>query len=500
MTAVPPAAAPLAARLPPGEVVRELARPRSGADHLRARATTAAAAGIGVVLLMAVTIAGIPDLVRPEMVPTSVQDDLSPFLRQPGLRPGTVLAALLLVLPFAALAVQALRVGSTALLRQAGLLALTGATPADLRRIRVVRTRAAFLRGGLVAGPVYLLLWLALGVALPPGSRLLPTPQWWLPMAWAGVVLLMLGTGALLAVRAPRTTADDGDALGAALAEPRRGSGRVPALGWALTCGAGALALLFSGFIGGGPSGSPVLLLLQLGGVVVLAGVSAALLLARRAARSDRSRRTLLGRRRVRPARRVRRGDAAVAALAGAQRRANPVAAGTVGGVLFVCGLSFGVEAVFSAGLFVQETGYRPTDLGFYLGGAALAAAVAGVGIVVALLALALSLTDHLLAVRRSVAATAALGLEPRRLLAVQAKALTGTTVPAVVAGTLVAGLLMAQSYLFSYPGRGWVVLVAVVVTAALAGGLISLACRLVVALLAGRVRAASALEHLRTP
>ncbi|MEH3076476.1 MAG: hypothetical protein PGN11_07300 [Quadrisphaera sp.] len=173
---------------------------------------------------------------------------------------------------------------------------------------------------------------------------------------------------------------------------------------------------------------------------------------------------------------------------------------GTVGGVLFVCGLSFGVEAVFSAGLFVQETGYRPSDLGFYLGGAALAAAVAGVGIVVALLALALSLTDHLLAVRRSVAATAALGLEPRRLLAVQTRALTGTTVPAVVAGTVVAGLVMAQSYLVFYPGRGWIVLVAVALTAVLAGGLIALACRLVVGLLAGRVRAASALEHLRTP
>lgn len=498
MTSGPLTAAPLTARPLPVEVLRELARPRSGVDHLRARATTAAAAGIGVVLLMAVTIAGIPDLVRPGMQLTAAQEDLSEFLRQSGLRPGTVMAALLLVLPFAALAVQALRVGSLALQRQAGLLALAGATPVDLRRVRVARTRAAFLRGGLWAAPAYAVLWLLLGVALPPGSRLLPAPQWWLPLAWVGVALLLLGVGSLLGVRAPRTSQDDDGALGAALTEPGgRGEG-VPPSWWAWGCGAGAVALLLGGYLVVGPKPGPVLLLVQLGGVVLLAAGCAAVLLARRAARPAYSRPRSC--RRVRPARSVRRGDAAVVALAGAQRRANPVAAGTVGGVLFVCGLSFGVEAVFSAGLFSYDSGYGPSDLSFYLGGAALAAAVAGVGIAVALLALALSLTDHLLATRRSVAATAALGLEPQRLLAVQAKALTGTAVPAVLTGTLLSGLLFSQRYVFVYPERGWTVLVAVVVAAVLAGALISLACRLVVALLAGRVRAASALEHLRTP
>jgi hypothetical protein len=496
VTAVPLAPAPPAARRLPAEVVRQLAQQRSPADRLRARATTAAAAGIGVVLLLAVTISGIPDAADPDSYqPHAAQPGLAPFLAQSGLRPGSVVAALLLVLPFAALTVQALRVGSLALQRQAGLLALAGATPADLRRVRVARTRAAFLRGGLLAAPAYAVLWLLLGVALPSGTRLLPSPQWWLPLAWVGVLALLVATGRLLGLRTPRAGQDDDGTVSAALSRQDLVAGGPPQLRWAVASGGAAVLVAVGGsrVVGGTPLPAFLALLCL---VVLLAGVCAALLVARSAAGSPPARR----RQRVRAARRAGRGDAAVAVLAGAQRRANPVAAGTVGGVLFVCGLSFGVEASLSAGLLTPADDYLPSDLAFYLGGAALAAAVAVVGICVALLALGLALSDHLLATRRSVAATAALGLEPRRLLAVQRRSLTGSAVPAVVAGTLVSGLLYSAGVSSRYLLLPWVPYVVVVVAAAAAGLLVALACRLVVALLAGRVRAASALEHLRTP
>lgn len=497
MTSGPLTAAPLTARPLPVKVLRELARPRSAVDHLRARATTAAAAGIGVVLLMAVTIAGIPDLVRPGMQLTAAQEDLSEFLRQSGLRPGTVMAALLLVLPFAALAVQALRVGSLALQRQAGLLALAGATPVDLRRVRVARTRAAFLRGGLWAAPAYAVLWLLLGVALPPGSRLLPAPQWWLPLAWVGVALVLLGVGSLLGVRAPSTSQDDDGTVSAALSRQDLVASGAPSLWWAAASGAAAVLVALLGVRSVSSASTPLpVFLAVLCLTVLLAAVCAALLVARAAAAPPRSRR----RRRVRGVRRAGPGGAAVSVLAGAQRRANPVAAGTVGGVLFVCGLSFGVEASLSAGLLAPSYGYSPSELGFYLGGAALAATVAVVGIFVALLALALALSDHLLATRRSVAATAALGLEPRRLLEVQRRSLTGSAVPAVVTGTLLSGVLYSVGISSRYLQQPWVPFLVVVVVATAAGLLVALTCRLVVAVLAGRVRAAAALEHLRTP
>lgn len=496
MSAVPSVPAlPAAGRLP-AEVLRELTAQRTPADRLRARATTAAAAGIGSVLLVAVAIAGIPDLVRPGMQLTAAQEDLSEFLRQSGLRPGTVVGALLLVLPFAALAVQALRVGSLALQRQAGLLALAGATPADLRRVRVARTRAAFLRGGLVAAPVYALLHLALGVALPPGSRLLPTPQWWLPLAWVGVVALLVGGGSLLGLRPPRAGQDDDGTVSAALSRQDLVAGGTPSLRWAAASGSAAVLVAVLGVsVVSSPSAPLPVFLAVLCLAVLLAALCAALLIARAAAGPQAVRR-----RRVRGVRRGGRGDAAVHVLASAQRRSDPLAAGTVGGVLFICGLSFGVEASLSAGLVAPAYGDGPAEIGFYLGGAALAAAVAVVGICVALLALALALTDHLLATRRAVAATAALGLEPRRLLLVQRRSLTRSAVPAVVAGTLLSGLLYSAGISSRYLEQPWVPYLVVVVAAAGAGLLVALACRLVVALLAGRVRAAAALENLRTP
>jgi hypothetical protein len=200
---------------------------------------------------------------------------------------------------------------------------------------------------------------------------------------------------------------------------------------------------------------------------------------------------------------RLGRRDTAVGLLAEAQRRANPRACGAVAGVLFVCGLAFGVAAAFSTSIVLpldEPQEGAATDVAFYLGGAGLAAVLGLVAALVALVALALMLTDHLLTARRSVAATAALGADLRRLRAVQDRALTATAVPSTVVGTLLAGVaysLLASG--LSVDRLPWS-LAAVVVTAALAGLLVTGACRLVSASLTGRLRSAAALDHLRTP
>ena len=118
---------------------------------------------------------------------------------------------------------------------------------------------------------------------------------------------------------------------------------------------------------------------------------------------------------------------------------------------------------------------------------------------VVALLALALSLTDHLLGARRAVASTAALGTDLRRLVAVQTRALTTTAVPATAAGALLAGMLFAP-VLVGEPVDGLAALAVAVGVTLLASVLVALACRAIAALLSGRVRSAAALENLRTP
>ena len=203
-------------------MLRELSRSRTPVDRLRSRATALAAAGMGVAAIAAASIAGLrateptgvtiysSDETGVEVVEEQLQvgGGLAPFLAQDGLRPGAVLTAVLLVLPFTALALQALRVGSLALDQQAARLSLAGATPTDLRRVRVRRGALAFGAGGLLAGPLHLLLWLALGPAVPPGWRLLPVPQTWLLLVWPAVAGGLAAVGAVLAVRSGRRRPD----------------------------------------------------------------------------------------------------------------------------------------------------------------------------------------------------------------------------------------------------------------------------------------------------
>ncbi|WP_432542242.1 hypothetical protein [Kineococcus sp. SYSU DK002] len=489
------------------EAVRSMTTVRSRVDRVRARATTASSAGIGVALLIAGSVPTVQDTV---FTGTSYWTDadgrqfsedtfeaaggLAPFLAQPGLRPGFVVAAVLLVLPFLALAVQALRVGQVVEDRRARQLLIAGATAADLRRLRTARTTAAFLRGGLAAGPLYLLLWLVLGFALPAGYRMLPPLHWAMPLVWLATIAVLWVLARVLGFTAFRRQ----DVLvwqrtGAAPTVPSR-------MFVLLTAVSGAVLLLVSPAVGGQVADDvlfPVVLVVALILFVLAVGAG----VARSSVGIFRTRDApaeTYGRRR----RAVRgRGDAAASLLADAQRRGSTTAVTGVAGVLFLCGLSFGVEAALAAGTLMDEN-YTSDDLRFYLGGTALAAAVGLVAAVVAIAALVLSLTDQLLGNRRAVASTAALGVPTSRLVRVQALSLLRTAVPVTSIGVLVSSLPYS-ALMLGWPVREsatwWAALLPLAV-AVLVAAAMTCACFVLARALSGRVRAAAALENLRVP
>lgn len=480
---------------------------RSRVDRVRAIATTAAAAGIGLALLVAGSVPTVQDTVFTgtsywtDAAGREVSEDtfeaaggLAPFLAQPGLRPGFVVAAVLLVLPFLALAVQALRVGQVVEDRRARQLLIAGATSADLRRLRTARTATAFVRGGLAAGPLYVLLWLVLGLALPPGYRMLPPLHWALPLVWLAVVGVLRVLAQVLGATAFRRQD--------VLVWQRTGTGAgVPSrLFVVLTAVAGAVLLLVSPAVAG-QGASDVLFPVVLVVAVVLFVLAVGAGVARSSVGLVRTPDVPAGTQ-ERRSRRVRtRGNAAASLLADAQRRGSTTAVTGTAGVLFLCGLSFGVESTLAAGT-LADRGYTAEDLRFYLGGTALAGAVGLVAAVIAVAALVLSLTDHLLGNRRAVASTAALGVPTSLLVRVQALSLLRTAVPVTSIGVLVAALPYSLAMLLQplpQPALRWAALlppaVAVVVAALMAG-----ACLVLARALSGRVRAAAALENLRVP
>ncbi|MGI4893894.1 MAG: hypothetical protein ACRYF3_02135, partial [Janthinobacterium lividum] len=266
------------------DAVRSLTAIRSHSDRVRSRATTAAAVGIGVALLIAGAVATVHDSVLtgstvgyPTADGGSVVEEirepagrLAPFLAQSGLRPGVIVAAILLVLPFLALAVQALRVGRVVEDRRSRRLLTAGATWRDLRRLKVARTTAAFVRGALLAAPAYLLLWLVLGLALPPGSRLLPPPAWPLPLVWLVVIGVLWGLGHGLAASSVRT---DHTAVLRCTGLPRQAPSRLFVL---LFAASGVAVLCAAPVVSAAPALLPVLLIVAVVLLLIAAGAGSA--------------------------------------------------------------------------------------------------------------------------------------------------------------------------------------------------------------------------------
>jgi hypothetical protein len=392
-----------------------LARPSSRADRGRFLLIAVATSLAGGLLIAIAHIVRIPVGNGSE----AGQHGLANYVTESGLRPGVVIAALLLAVPVLALAVQALRVGSVARDRRMAALRLAGATPRDVRAIAAAEAAGAAIAGALLAAPAYLLLWLVVGALPPSGARMLDAPDALDLAAWALLAPVAAVAGAIAGAAIHGRAVVEPLGVRRRARAPRPGRVNLAVLlgGLALVIGALVAVPRFSR-VGGGEG---VLIVASLTGVLLVAFAAGTRLVLRSA--------QLLARRR-----------GAEALLASRRLRADPRSAGRVAGVLLVCGVALGFESVLlSAQLFPSAGLDRQID-SFYLTGYAAAGLVVLAGAGVAVLTMLVGAADALLDARRPLATLGALGVDEGLLLRVLARQLSATAVPAIVVGVLVGG------------------------------------------------------------
>jgi len=453
-----------------------LARSSATSERARFALVAAATAAAGGLLLAGGRIARFADPAGDGVVAvySSPEQGLARYVTESGLRPGVVLGVLLLLVPVLALAVQALRAGSVARERRVASLRLAGASPGAVRRIAGAEAGLAALAGGLLAGPAYGLLWLVLGVLPPASARLLPAPDRVDLLAWPAVVALAALAGALAGATVGRTVVLE--SLAVRRRAPAGGPGRAGlvsvALGVALVLG----GLSLVGLARGDSAGDLPIYAALLGVLLVALGGGPRFV-------------RVLGRRSA------RRGDAE-ALLAGRRLEVDATSAGRVAGVLAVCGLSLGIDALLVVDALTSP-GTRD-DLAFYLTGSGLAALGVLLAAAVAVLTLFVGAADQLLDARRPLATLAALGVEAGSLERVLRRQLSIAAVPAVMLGVLAGGSVAALAEGETAAGVLASVALPTVLTAAAAGAVVALAARATARLLRGRIRAATEPENLR--
>ncbi|MGP3756357.1 FtsX-like permease family protein [Streptomyces sp. IBSNAI001] len=311
------------------------------------------------------------------------------LLNQPGERAGVVLTLVLLLVPVLGFLGQCARIGAVHRHHRMAAMRLTGATPAQVRRIAAVEAAFPSLPGS-VAGCALSAALLAAAGHTPP------------PLAWAGFAVVVLAVpvaAALVGVLALRRV------VASPLDEVRRaGPERGPraAFGF-LAAGAliSAVGMLLIGPTSVRAAAFPVLVValvfLTGAGVIWAAGASAA----------------YLGRRLNRRAR-----NAAVLIAAGRLAHDPWAAARTHAALLLVTvvGVAFvGVRGVMLDRL--HDDGTLPEDLAFYTTGIDLAGAAVLVALAISLCGLAVGTAESLATRRKGLAAQAAAGV-PRTVLA----------------------------------------------------------------------------------
>ena len=409
-----------------------IARPRTSAGRSRALLVAAGSGVGGGLLISAAAVLRVPgqtiEYVEGGLVYTS-SGEYSPLVTQAGLRPGVITGILLLVLPALALTWQAVTTGSARRTAVHEGLRLSGATPAELRRIAVLEPAVAGLAGGLLAGPVYLALSVLLHDAAPVSARLLPGLAPLDVIAWLVVVVL--------------TTLVAGTA-GARAATPQP---RQPVRAWPrlLAVAVGVVALVAVISMPRDPAQRALATTLNCAALTVLA-----LGLLSTGALWVRSR-----------ARRLSSSGTAVDVLAagGLHTLAGP--AGRTAGTTCVAGLTLGVAGSLVGILLAPEHSMADALPALLLTGLAALMAV-----LAAIAAMALAAADDLVTTGRAVASTAALGADPAVLEQVQHRRLT-----AVTTGPLLAGVLLGSLYAVPElsPAAGGTVLATIALTALLA-------------------------------
>ena len=179
-----------------------LADPRNAATRTRTRLVAAGTAVAGGLAIAATTVLRVPTVsVHESAVAQAPDPRFSALVTEAGLKPGVVTGIVLLLVPALTLAWQAVTTGSARRATRSEALRVAGATPSDLRRVGAVDAGVGGLLGGVLAGPVYLLLWLVLGPVAPASARLFPALAAADLLSWAAVTAL---AGAVAAVAGTR--------------------------------------------------------------------------------------------------------------------------------------------------------------------------------------------------------------------------------------------------------------------------------------------------------
>ena len=343
----------------------------------RRLATTAVCAGVVAVLLLWV--------VAVLRLPGQVDEHLFPLLGEAGLRPGVVLALLLLTTPVLLLLYQLLRLGTTDRSRRLSVLRVVGATPLQVRLLSTAELVVPALVGAAVLGPVgYVVLRATFGSSrvddpglldpLRAGGGLVPVSVSPTVLDGVGVVLLVGLLCGLVGWLVSR------DVIVSAHAHARRATSRRPRP-W-------PLVLLVAGFVVAVP--------LLANSVVVVVGVGLAalgLLLSGPWVAAASGRRA------------SQRATTVADLLAGARTGADPWAAGRAVAPVAVVGL-VGAGAAF---VLVDVVAYGGLS-GFFLVSLALVALAMLLVLVLVVLALAAHSVETLTEHRRSTASLAAAG------------------------------------------------------------------------------------------
>jgi hypothetical protein len=468
-----------------GDVLWHLARPRSHADRRRERLVALAVACTGAFLLAAFAIislrgdVGYLVKILPDggELSESVYDPqgLAPYLAESGLRGGTAFGAALLAVPFVLFGVQALRTGTAARERRLAALSLAGATRPQLRRLAVLEGTRAAVTGAVLSGPLYLLLWLVFGLALPHGARMLPALRPIHLVGWVVLVVLLAGGGALAAGWAARPATVS--PLGMVRRAPRPlgpAQAVLPVVGLVvLVLGFAALVL---------PTGATVkdgsIYVIMLGVLVfaLTAGPWSVLLVGRRAARSPDL----------------------TTGMAGRRLLADVRSPGRVVAVFFTVG---GVLGVISAQLTVllnPDPQYGTSDQLFALAGFGAAAAGGVLAMTVAAASQVVGATEQVLDSRRATAVLVALAASPSYVSRIVRRQLLLAVVPPAVVGSVVGWVLAGGVFVFAETRSIYSVLAglaaAMTVTALAAGAGAAVTARLV----RPAIQEASSPENLR--
>ncbi|MET7366484.1 FtsX-like permease family protein [Streptomyces sp. NPDC005566] len=359
------------------------------------------------------------------------------LLDQPGQRAGVVLTLVLLLLPVLGFLGQCARLGAVHRHRRMAGMRLTGATPAQVRRIAAVESAFPSLPGA-VAGVAAFAVLLAVAGHAP------------YPAAWAGFAVVVLAVpvaAALVSVFALRhVVASPLDQVRRTVPDPGRRALFGFLLGAVLISAAGMLVILPIGFR---YAAFPLLVLALVfvtgAGAIWAAGASASFLGRRLTLRAQH------------PAVLIAAGRLAHDPWAAARTHAALLLV-TVVGVGFV-----GVRAVLLADLYAEDD--LAMDLGFYTTGIGVAGSAVLFALAISLCGLAVGTAESLATRRRGLAVQAAAGV-PHSVLA--RAALLETALPLAPA-LLLAGVGGTAVYLLyaGFVGTGSVPLLPLLVPVA---------------------------------